>query len=810
MTELVPPNQNPIVRKYLKDVLAWHGYIRFLGMPSLQKNPDVPIDELYVAQSLSLEDLPTDKEPKPEQLHNPVKILLEQHHLIVLGDPGSGKSTLINWFAWQLASGFVDRLPKELSDLIPIPIVLRELKLEKVKKFEDVLDAFLDSPVAKNIKENRELLISYCKEGKVLLLVDGLDEVSPELREQLQVAFGLFFLNYNSSFSIFTCRKIGYDAAPLGFSTVGDLKEGDIDEYSDKKTKFAQLAFSTIGKVVSKILPQSPVEVFLAPFSDKQISLFSLNWYRENLSGNEDGASLLRDDFVTSIKSNDSTLQLARTPQLLTMMALVFKVRSNLPNGRAVLYELIAQAYLESIDKARRLKDPFSWQDKKRWLAKIAFEMQMQRTSKENTSSESSRELLASKQQVLSWIVSALKDYYFDDSVDVGEYASKYLDWIARRSGLLLPRGNDQFAFLHLSFQEYFAAIYIQQQIENPEYFESEENHETLDVRFSSRPLKKWVRNRAWQQVFIFIFEIMAEKPGWMKKLWKECFNDMRISITDRNEWSFITKRNLVCHFDLQVALLKNPHVRPYLKDAIKALDCLIEFAFAEQEIFESVTRPSYLSVNRESTICSLLNLEEFRPYVLDSVRQKFKSSGLFLDYLDSDAVIAVISALPNVDKIKTISVKNSRVGDLSIFSELKNIENLCLIGCDFDSLSGIGQFGNLKYMNLNFNPIQSIIGIEKSANITYLEVLSMRNIILEPLIKLKNLKSLICSKFESEEVFLKMKSLEFLGLFMPPPSADIRKISKHKNLKVLELYGVGKKKFELSPNAKLEVIYFT
>src|SRR5690606_20679724 len=183
-------------------------------------------------------------------------------------------------------------------------------------------------------------------------------------------------------------------------------------------------------------------------------------------------------------------------PQLLTMMALVFKVRSNLPNGRAVLYELIAQAYLESIDKARRLKDPFSWQDKKRWLAKIAFEMQMQRTSKGNASSESSRELLASKQQVLSWIVSALEDYYFDDSVDVGEYASKYLDWIARRSGLLLPRGNDQFAFLHLSFQEYFAAIYIQQQIENPEYFESEENHETLDVRFASRPLKKWVRNR--------------------------------------------------------------------------------------------------------------------------------------------------------------------------------------------------------------------------------------------------------------------------------------------------------------------------
>jgi hypothetical protein len=39
------------------------------------------------------------------------------------------------------------------------------------------------------------------------------------------------------------------------------------------------------------------------------------------------------------------------------------------------------------------------------------------------------------------------------------------VDYIARRSGLLMPRGEGQFAFMHLSFQEYFAACHCLEQV---------------------------------------------------------------------------------------------------------------------------------------------------------------------------------------------------------------------------------------------------------------------------------------------------------------------------------------------------------
>jgi predicted NACHT family NTPase len=39
------------------------------------------------------------------------------------------------------------------------------------------------------------------------------------------------------------------------------------------------------------------------------------------------------------VRANASVLQLARNPQVLTLMALVFRARLELPQGRALLYE---------------------------------------------------------------------------------------------------------------------------------------------------------------------------------------------------------------------------------------------------------------------------------------------------------------------------------------------------------------------------------------------------------------------------------------------------------------------------------------
>ena len=50
------------------------------------------------------------------------------HRLVILGDPGSGKSTLVDWLAaWQLADAHQNAWKTLLGSRIPIPLILRDL-----------------------------------------------------------------------------------------------------------------------------------------------------------------------------------------------------------------------------------------------------------------------------------------------------------------------------------------------------------------------------------------------------------------------------------------------------------------------------------------------------------------------------------------------------------------------------------------------------------------------------------------------------------------------------------------------------------
>lgn len=816
MTELVLPSQNPVIRKYLKDVLAWHGYIRFLGMPTLQTNPDVPIDELYVAQSLSLESLPTDKQPKPDQLHNPVKLLLEKRHLVILGDPGSGKSTLINWFAWQLASGFVGRLPKELSDLIPVPIVLRELKLEKVTTFESLIDAFLERPIAKNLQANRELLLQYFEAGKVLLLVDGLDEVSLEIREDLRKIFLDYFLQFNSCYSIFTSRKVGYELAPINFSLSAG-KEIDSKKTDDKKVKkLSQLALTAVDNLISTLIPLRPLEVYIAPFTDRQISQFSLNWYRENTAGNEDGAVFLRDEFFVSIRSNESTLQLARTPHLLTMMALIFKVRLQLPNGRALLYELIAQAYLESIDTARKLKDPFIWQDKKKWLARIGFEMQLRRINESNDK-DSSSELLADKAEILNWLISEMKktgDYLVDEN-----YAEAYLDWIARRSGLLLPRGEGKFAFLHLSFQEYFSAIYIRQQIENPDYFFSEQS-EYLDEGFYEKPLKNWASATSWHQTFIFLFEIISSNQGLLKRIWTECFPQeiykSQHAATKLRLLEFNLKiANRIPEIELLLGLLENPHVGISEMLIQHAIGELTGLALFEQEcLFKKSVRIATI-VSDVSLLSRLVSIERISDEVLRNIEPTADCKNLcvegivesaldrLLDVFSRDQRLLGLVAL-NCGVVSAKKLVRSKFGLESLVLDMCSINDIDFIshntslkffsasGCKLNDISFVSKLHDIRYLFISYNRLSDISPIKGLKNIRHLSLEGNDIKDFNALNSLDSLEVLSCSGLESVEPLLKLSKLALISIHDSPLLKDITLLSKIKTLKYVQLKNTG------------------
>lgn len=453
------PLLDPRLRPYLNDVQAWHGYIRFLGLPTLQDHPDTPMHELFVPPLLAKTFVSSDM----DITHWPsaAAVLPTLHaakRLVILGDPGGGKTTLINWLAWLLVSGVEERIPDWLQTCIPLPLVLRDMQLGGVNSFDGLLNAFLQRPVAAHLREQKALMLELLQAGRVLVLVDGLDEVGSQHRQAIRQALWEGFDKYSDSYFLATSRMVGYDECPV--------------DWQDKPGKTrarhtADLPLST--EIIAARTHDAPRNedglsgrditrhaqlVYVAPFDDERIRAFAINWYR--LRALKPTADSDAEQFIKALFRDETTRRLARNPQLLTLMALVFRVKAHLPDGRALLYDLIAEAYLESIDKARQITgaspaDAAPWREKRRWLARVGFEMQYRRVhltldEADSDAETNQRELLASRAVVLDWLTAAMHDSGY--AANPG-FIEAYLDWVARRSGLLLPRGENQFAFVH-------------------------------------------------------------------------------------------------------------------------------------------------------------------------------------------------------------------------------------------------------------------------------------------------------------------------------------------------------------------------
>ncbi|MCP4655764.1 MAG: NACHT domain-containing protein [bacterium] len=393
---------------------AVHGQLTFLGLPDHAPKPNARLMDLYVPVGL------TETQGFGEVQLPPEKVLPELFaepnderapRVVVLGDPGSGKSTLCRYLA--VAAAERNEPPAPL--LLGLREYLRQGRRDGLLAFAaDEATHRLGVPVDEND------LVALCREGRALLLIDGLDEVTdPGDRERIRDMTAGLAEAYPRIRMVVTSRIVGYERAPLGRESFRCLR--------------------------------------LRPFNDDQLKQFVSAWYEIAEARDPVARSRRSAELLAALAAEPRVREVARNPLFATLFALVHRYEARLPGQRAELFELCVRMLLETWPQARGQR--FSELDEGRQrlvLERLALQLQEKRIhgfAGEPLGTTIDRAELTA---ALARLVRD-SDFFQKPQTDVGRLVDHWVEYLAAGTGLLIEQEPGIFAFAHLSFMEYLA-----------------------------------------------------------------------------------------------------------------------------------------------------------------------------------------------------------------------------------------------------------------------------------------------------------------------------------------------------------------
>ena len=338
-----------------------------------------------------------------------MEAVTQYEKLAILGKPGAGKTTFLQHIAIECNRG------NYKSDAIPIFIQLRTFAARAPR------DLSLKQEIARqwsHLNIEIDLVERLLQDGKILFLLDGLDEVAESAKDEVIAAIDLLSKKYYQNQIILTCRL------------------------ADRQYRFRGFIY-----------------IEIADFSQGQIESFARNWFsasasqfeRQSESAGFEKAELFLEKLHK--KENQPIRELVVTPILLSLVCSVFQEREMFPTKRSKLYQAGLDILLERWDNARGIQRDLAYRklsraDKMKLLGQIAIV-----TFEQGNSFFEKSDIL----QIISDYLLTFADANPDPET-LWLDSEAVLESIQLQHGLLVERARDIYSFSHLTFQEYLSA----------------------------------------------------------------------------------------------------------------------------------------------------------------------------------------------------------------------------------------------------------------------------------------------------------------------------------------------------------------
>ncbi|MCG8364919.1 MAG: NACHT domain-containing protein [Pseudanabaenales cyanobacterium] len=260
-----------------------------------------------------------------------------QNRLAVIAYPGYGKTTLTRYLALSYSCPTYKQ--KGAAKLLPVLLRFRDIhgliQSETQPKLEVLIVQMIKGlPTCSELPVTEPWMKQQLKNGKCLVMLDGLDEAPEDQRETLSRWTNRQMQEY-SSFFIFTSRPHGYDASL--FQGVRQL--GILDFTNSEKRNFLQKWYR-VERWRNKweiLFKESQKKNESECLSEQQAKAQS-----------DDEAKQAAADLYKQIAGNMAiNTQLAVNPLLLTIIAAMHNAFDALPERRAHLYRKMFDLLLE-------------------------------------------------------------------------------------------------------------------------------------------------------------------------------------------------------------------------------------------------------------------------------------------------------------------------------------------------------------------------------------------------------------------------------------------------------------------------------